>query len=197
MRKSITLRLTLIAMFIAVNVVFNVCSVDAAQYLKISFVYMPCIIAGLLFGPIGGFAVGFLGDFLGSLIFLSGGPYNVLIGISCGLLGLIPGLVRYLPVKDFWKIIISSTICLIVCTAFLSTFALWLMFAASRKTFWAYLIVRIPGQSLVAALNCALIITVYPLLKRAMGKAGLRMGATKKPVLDSGDSGKISGADKV
>ena len=173
MKRSTTFRITTIAMLTALSLVFNIFSISPSNVLKISFIMIPCMLAGLWFGPIDGFIVGAMGDFLGWLMHPDG-AWLPLITLACGLLGLIPGFIRYLKINCYLKIIISTVICLIICTSGLNTFALWLVYASGKKTFWVYLWARLPWQSLVAAGNCILICILYPLLTKALKKYGIK-----------------------
>jgi ECF transporter S component (folate family) len=127
-------------------------------------------LSGYFFGPIAGLLVGGIGDLLGCLL---GGyaPNPILLASSC-LLGLIPGLVRYikLPKKTeklnpYIHIVISYIICTVVCTAFVGSYGLWLMFGNGR-TFWVYMGVRLSTQSVVIALNLAITILIYPMFNK-------------------------------
>lgn len=156
MQLTLSRRLALAAVFTALATIANLFTIDTGlKYFMISFVAVPCFFAGVALGPASGFAVGMLADLIGALIHPLG-PYNILIGISSGMLGLIPGAVfRFLRGNVYLKAAISFALCLILCTAGLNTYALYIMYSKG-KTFFAYLGVRLPFQIIVSAVNCTL-----------------------------------------
>lgn len=166
-----TKKLAYVAVLTAIAIVLNIFSFDIGlpYSLKLSFVALPCFIAGAFLGPIYGFSVGFLGDFLGFLI-RPFGNYIPLIGVATGLLGLLPGLIfRFTKLNDNIKIALSFVLSLIICTAGVNTFALWHYFSGHSKTFWAYLVLRLPFQSIIMVINATLAYTVFfPLKKYVM-----------------------------
>lgn len=172
MKRSTTFRITIIAMLSAICVVLNIFSISPSNVIKISFIMIPCMLAGLWFGPIDGFIVGAVGDFLGWLMHPDG-AWLPLITLASGMLGMIPGFIKYLKINSYLKIIISTALCLVVCTSGLNTFALWLVYAAGKKTFWVYLWARLPWQTLVAAGNCLIICILYPILTPLLSKYGV------------------------
>lgn len=173
---KVTKRIAYTAVLTALATVFNIITFFPVRYCSLSFTAIPCFIAGVVLGPISGFAVGFLGDLLGHLI-MPQGAYMPLIGISSGLFGLIPGLIFLLfNGKDYLKIGISFLLCLVICTVFLNTYNLWLVYSKGTKSFWTYLELRLPFQILVSAVNCFLTSIIY----RELAKAGIIKLATKK-----------------
>lgn len=152
-----TKKIASIAMLTALSVLFNIFSFNTGtKYFQISLIYIPSFIAGGFFGPISGFAVGFLGDLVGGFIHPLG-PYNPLIGLASGVMGLIPGLVfKYLKVNDYIKLAISFVLCLIICTSGLNTLAFYLYYSKG-KTYWALLTARLAVQTPVTALNALIL----------------------------------------
>ena len=162
-----TQKLVYVSVLTAISAALNVLTYYPVSYIAISFTMTVCFTAGILLGAKASFAVGFIGDLIGAIIFPAG-PYNPLICIASGLMGLIPGVIfQYFKGNLYVKTAISALLCLIICTSGLNTFALWLMYGMGRKTFWAYLIVRLPWQVLVAAVNCALCYAILAIFKKA------------------------------
>lgn len=165
-----TARITYIALLTALSTLFNMGTFYPVKYFALSFTAIPCFIAGIMLGPISGFAVGFLGDLLGFLI-APQGPYMPMIAISSGLFGFIPGMIFLLfRFHPHLKILISYILCLLVCTCCLNTLNLWLVYSAGEKTlatFWVYLKIRLPFQIAVCAINWFLTTILYVCLVKA------------------------------
>ncbi len=162
---SHTQKIVYTAVLTALCTVVNSFSYFPVSYISISFVSTVCFIAGFLLGAKGGFAVGFIGDLIGAIVFPAG-AYNPVIGIANGMLGFIPGFIfEHFKGNKYLLVAISSAISLIVCTSGLNTFGLWLIYGMGKKTFWVYLMARLPWQVIVAtgnALLCAGLVTLLP-----------------------------------
>lgn len=164
-----TKKITTISMLTAIAVLFNLYTIfTGVKYFAISFAisftYIPAFVAGAFLGPFSGFTVGFIGDLIAGIIHPFG-PYNAIIGIASGLLGFIPGIVfKFVKGNDTFRLVLSALLCLIICTAGLNTFALYLM-NSKGQTFWAYLIVRLPFQVAVIAINLAAMILIWKPLR--------------------------------
>ncbi len=168
MFKSISYRIAICATFTAIAVVANIFTIDTGlRYFVISLVAIPCFFAGVLLGPIDGFLVGIISDLLGCLIHPIG-PFMPLITLSTGLFGLIPGIIfHYFKRGNIYvKAVISFLLCLLICTAGLNTVACWMMYAKGKKSFFVYLGVRFPFQSIVSAINATLSIALLASLRR-------------------------------
>lgn len=165
-----TVRIAYLALFVALATLFNVGTFVINRYFALSFIGIPCFIAGIMLGPISGFVVGFLGDLLGSII-APQGPYMPMIGIASGLYGFIPGIVFLIfKMKPQIKIAISYLLCLIICTCCLNTVNIWLVYSSGEKTlatFWVYLKIRLPFQIAVAGINWFLTTVLYECLVKA------------------------------
>lgn len=168
MFKSISYRIAICATFTAIAVVANIFTIDTGlRYFVISLVAIPCFFAGVLLGPIDGFLVGIISDLLGCLIHPIG-PFMPLITLSTGLFGLIPGVIFHCFKRGnvYVKAVISFLLCLLICTAGLNTLACWMMYAKGKKTFFVYLGVRFPFQSIVSAINAAVSIVMLISVQR-------------------------------
>jgi ECF transporter S component (folate family) len=179
-------RLAYLAVFVALSTVANGGAVTS-QTSTLSFTYFTAFLAGTALGPFGGFVVGFLGDFLGCLL-VPKGPYLILIGISSGLMGLIPGIVMNLKALDHARsrlsplrgrlltaaaIVFSMGLIALICTTCLNTLSLFLMYSSKAHTLanWLiYLSVRAPLQLPVVALNTAVIVFAFQALERDLKK---------------------------
>lgn len=169
-KLSHTQKIVYTAVFSALSLVANSFSYFPVSYISISVLSTVCFLSGALLGAKSGFLVGFIGDLLGAIIFPAG-AYNPLIGIASGLSGFIPGaLFDYFKGNVYLKAAISFILTLIICTCGLNTLGLYLVYGLGKKTFWAYLIVRLPWQAIVAAGNFALSTAIFGVLKKVLPK---------------------------
>lgn len=157
------------ALFCAISVLLNSTflsfTLTASQ--KVSFTLAWSFLAGVALGPWCGFAVGFLGDLLGSLVFGEGGAYLPLIGIGAGLAGMIPGILfRIRRGNVYVKAAISLVLVFVICTAGFNSLGIYLAFIRGKNTFFAWMIARLPLQAAVTGINFAVEILLSLLLAR-------------------------------
>ncbi len=157
-----TKKLVYTALFTALNVLANIFSIKLFTSNYLSFVYVVCFMAAAYLGILPAAIVAFLGDLIGCFV-APKGEINPLILLSSTLLGLIPALIFKIKNLDLTvKLIIALVICTVVCTSFLNTYALWVMYSSSSKTFWVYLGGRLPFQLVNTFYNGVI---VFALLK--------------------------------
>ena len=161
--------ITYLATFTALTTLANCLSSLVGGTIQITVTYIPCFLAGIFLGPVGGFVAGALGDALGMLI-MPQGAWIPLITLSSGLIGFIPGVIfKYVKIKSATlKLLFGFALCLVVCTAGLNSFAVYLVYMQGKKTFIAFLASRLPVQCLMAAVNfviVAALLKVKPLVK--------------------------------
>ena len=118
-------------------------------------------ISGYLMGGGLGFAAAFIGDLLCGII-SPFGAYNPIIGIGSGLFGLIPGVIfRFSKLNAYLNTIISFITCFIVCSFFVNTLGLSLMYSMTFESLMATL----PLKGVSAAVNlalCIILVNVFP-----------------------------------
>ena len=159
-------KISYIALLSAVSVVLNVLTwTMPGSGFAISFTYIPTFFAGFYFGPGAGFLVGLIGDLLGCVISPKG-AWIPLITLASALMGVIPGLVRYIPLHEKILLVISFLLTYFICSAGVNTFALWFTFARTKKTFLVYLLARLPLQITNMTLNMILTFVLMPLMKK-------------------------------
>ncbi len=172
-RLNSTQRLVYISMLTAICTVANAhLTILVTRGNSLSFTITVCFLAGYLLGARAGFAVGFIGDLIGCIIFPQG-VYLPLMSIASGLYGFIPGLLfSYFDsnkkLNNFVKTVISAFIIYAVCSLALNSVSLWLVY--SSKSFGAYLLTRLPIMSLNAVVNCALCFIIVGILPRILPK---------------------------
>ena len=171
-----------LALITAISVIMNALTLTVpGSGIAISFTYIPNFFAGYFFGPGAGFIVGVLGDVLGCIIWPKG-AWLPLLTLSAGLMGAIPGLVRYLPVKMRWHVLIAYVATYIVCSAGINTFTLWHAYAATKKTFWVYLIGKMPVSIVNMIANLVINFMLMPLFERIISPRIKRKAQTAEGV---------------
>ncbi len=79
------------AMLMAMQTVLSIFSITL-PFIKFSLATLPVVIAGLMFGPVHGFIVGFIGHFIYQMITYGFSLFSVLYALAYGVIGLIAGL---------------------------------------------------------------------------------------------------------
>ncbi len=180
-KLSPTMRLVLTAVFVALSTVINsYATIRIGTQFKLSFILIVYFMSGYILGGGLGFIVGFAGDLLGWFIFPDG-AYNPIIGISNGLLALIPGLLfgigrpfrREISTVEFIvKTVIAYLVGFVVCTVFLSSLGIWLYSSyiqGKYGTLIAWFIYRAGAQILNTLVNAILTALIFIPLKRTRG----------------------------
>lgn len=170
MKKLTTKKIALTGILTALCVIANMFSISVIPNVSfLSLVATVCFLAGVILGAPLGFVVGFLGDLIAGFI-APKGAYNIIIGLSSGLIGFFPGLLYWLFKKKISAITniklriltliaftaLSFLVCFVVCTCGTNSFALWWYYFRAKKAFWVYLAGRIPVQSIISLINLAL-----------------------------------------
>ena len=164
--KITTKKIALMGLFVGLITLANIFTIQIIPpYFVLSFVLTISFLAGLYLGPIEGFIVCILGDLTGCIIHPLG-PFNFLVNLASGIMGLIFGFNK--NKTNIFKILLTFLIVTLICTSGLNTLGLWLMYAVGKKTFFVYLLARLPWQLLNSAVNCTLSISVYEILKRRL-----------------------------
>lgn len=173
---SIAKKAAFAGVFVALMTVANsFLSIDISPSVKISFNYFLSFFCGVIFGPVIGFAICFLGDLLAFLMpVFGGGVYWLPTGICSGLLAFIPGLVFGIIDFDFRGGVFAKTAISVVCTYLFITCGLgalsnyyYVKFVINggeySKAFFVYLGGKILVSSIVSAINYALIFITIPI----------------------------------
>ncbi len=185
-----TKKIVYTALLTALCVVANFLTIPIGNDKFVSLTVCICIIGGVYLGWLSGAAIGFLGDLIAHFIHPYG-AYNLFIGISCAMFGVIAALVfRLNRVGVVVKICITVALCFVVCSCVLNTFGLWLQYIVGvpadfiglwqffaldksgiKKSFWVYLLGRMPLQAINAVVNGALAFAVLKsnLLSKLIG----------------------------
>lgn len=118
--------------------------------IRISFTNVPIILGGMILGPVGGFVVGAVSDFLGAILFPQGAFFPGFV-LSSGLIGLIPALVMKSK-NDFTmkKILIANLLIFALISMGLNTYWLTIML---DKGFLALVPVRLVSSLILTCTN--------------------------------------------
>ena len=169
-------KIAFIGVFTALSIVVNMFSIDVSPSLKISFNYFLCFFCGVIFGPVIGFVICFIGDLLAFLLPLGGGIYWLPTGVCSGLLAFIPGLVfTAIRFKFRGGVYVKTTIAVILMYLFITCglgalsnylYVKYVVYAGKEytKVFWAYLGGKILFSTIVSLVNYALVFGSIPIL---------------------------------
>ena len=159
--KKLSLRgICHLGILVALEVVLNrFCSIQT-PFLKIGFSFVPVMLGGMLYGPVGGAVVGGLGDMAGALLFPFG-PYHPGFSICAAAMGWLYGRFLYLQapanrdrVRLWPNIIVPVAVNCAVLGLLVNT--VWISQLYGSKTYWGWLVSRIPQEVGLAVVKAAL-----------------------------------------
>lgn len=159
--RRITYRAVLVAIALMLKLVGQVFQFGS---FKITFVYLPWIISAIAMGPLGGMAVVFITDLIGTFILSTGGLPLPLILLSNALFGLIMGLAFKIPKIDpRLKLLIGTVAVIFVCTLGISAYALARIYVMPYSV---QFFIRLTTQVPIVILNSLIVGFMFPLLKK-------------------------------
>lgn len=152
MNRTHTRTLVTLALLCAMEIVLaRFCVIWITNSIKITFEAIPILMAGILFGPVAGAAVGAVSDIVGAG-FLSGLGWMPVLTVTPTLMGLLAGLLRPL----LWKRLSLPRLLAVTAPGFILGSMLW-------TTWWlstlygtplpALLAVRVPLYCVIATLD--------------------------------------------
>lgn len=167
--KTSVRTLTVLALLTAMSIIFARVFTISTGFVRFNLGALPVLLAAVLFGPGGGFAVGALADMIGGV--LSGYAINPLITLGAGAVGLVTGLGwRHLPGKNLTlRLGISILLGRFVGSMVINSLALHLFYNYP----WSVLAARIPNALVLSVINT--------LLMRLLLQNRALMRAVKKP----------------
>ena len=176
-------RLCSLALLCAMQIVFaRFLVIPVGDSMRFSLSFIPVVIAARYFGIIGSITVYGLGDFLGAIVFPTGGAFQIGFTITAAVAGLIYGIFlgkecekpfrRLLSFdrKDIIRIVFSALTSQLVCSLFLNSF--WLSFYYGAP-FWVKLTTRIPQAGIMSVLQIMFMILFLDKICSALKKAGV------------------------
>lgn len=146
--------LTLMALLIAMSVVFSRLLTISTGFVRFNLGSLPVLLAGVLFGPWGGLTVGIVADLIGGV--LAGYAINPLISLGAGAIGGVCGLVlprlpQRLPLGV--KLQISVLLGYLTGSVVINSLALRLFYGYA----WSVLAARIPNALVLSVANAVLL----------------------------------------
>ena len=142
--------LTCLALLTAMQIILaRYLVIPVSESLRFSMSFIPVVIAARRFGIIGGMAVYGIGDFLGAIIFPTGGAYFPGFTVTAVVAGAIYGL--FLSKKSgAVRIVLSVLLSQLICTLMMNSY--WLSTLMGSE-FSAIFITRIPQALIMSALQ--------------------------------------------
>ncbi|MCR2033090.1 folate family ECF transporter S component [Anaerofustis stercorihominis] len=158
-----TRKIVFAGLLIAMGIVLKMFEISVTPNFRIGFTTVPTIFSGILLGPIYGFAIGFLSDFIQFVIKSDGGAFHLGFTLTSALYGLIPGLIAMMVKRknielSLKHVVLIVVLCEIICSIILNTAFLIQMYGYAT-------IAMIPQRLIKAVvmifLNSAIIYFLY------------------------------------
>ena len=131
---------------------------------RISLEAIPIILTGVLFGPLAGGMVGFVADFLGSIMTFG---FNPILCVTPVLVGVFSGLLRRVLGKKvtIWKLLLIEVPIFALVYVLWQGYALTLVFGGEHGGFWANYIYRVGTRSVqfgvTVVVDCILVYLMF------------------------------------
>ena len=175
--KKASHKLAYIAVMTAFSVVANMFFEFKFMDVQFSLTIAVSAFAGILLGPLLGFAACFLGDLVGFLYNSGGFAYMPWIGLSMALTSAFAGIAYNLLENDkgwicFLSGVLVCVLSLFVCTIGINTTAFWLLYSPTTP-YGTYLVARLfaKGQIFNCLFNYVFILVGAPILKKLLYKS--------------------------
>lgn len=169
--KGYSQKIAYIAVMTAFVVVSNMFFEFKLMDTQFSLTICVSAVAGMILGPLFGFAAAFLGDLAGFLYNSGGFAYMPWIGLSMGFTAafsgaLIGGINGEVKRSLYLRIGLVCLLVFAVCTVGINTTAFWILY--SKVSYGKYLFARlfVQGQIWNSVFNSVLLFVVVPTLKR-------------------------------
>ena len=146
--------LTILALLIAMSIVFSRVFSISTGFLRFNLGSLPVLLAAVLYGPGAGFAVGAIADIIGGV--LSGYAINPLITLGAGAIGFVAGLAwQRLPENWSLNLRLGCGVLLghAVGSMVITSLALRIFYGYA----WSVLAVRIPNALILSVVNTVLL----------------------------------------
>ena len=140
-KKTSARTLTMLALLVAMSIVFSRVLSISTGFVRFNLGSLPVLLAGIVFGPGAGFAVGALADMIGGV--LAGYAINPLIALGAAAIGLVGGLLcQKLPhaLRLGQRLLLSVLAAHVVGSIVINSLALRIFYGYA----WSVLAARIP-----------------------------------------------------
>ena len=152
-------KMVLIALLVALNIVLvRFASINLGPLLRINFGFITIVIMGMLFGPRSAALGAALADFIGAIVFPTGGAYFPGFTLSALATGYIYGKMLYGHKLSISRIVLSNLLVILIVQLFLNP--LWLSLITG-KAFMVLISARVIKSFLMLPIESALIMVTY------------------------------------
>ena len=152
-------KMVLIALLVALNIVLvRFASINLGPLLRINFGFITIVIMGMLFGPRSAALGAALADFIGAIVFPTGGAYFPGFTLSALATGYIYGKMLYGHKLSISRIVLSNLLVILIVQLFLNP--LWLSLITG-KAFMVLISARVIISFLMLPIESALIMVTY------------------------------------
>ena len=151
--KNSTRTLTVLALLIAMSIVFSRVLSISTGFVRFNLGSLPVLLAGIVFGPGAGFAVGALADMIGGI--LAGYAINPLIALGAASIGLVGGWLWQTlhTLRLGQRLLLSVVAAHVVGSIIINSLALHIFYGYA----WSVLAARIPNALILTAVNTVLL----------------------------------------
>ena len=151
--KNSTRTLTVLALLIAMSIVLSWVLSISTGFVRFNLGSLPVLLAGIVFGPGAGFAVGALADIIGGI--LAGYAINPLITLGAASIGLVGGwLWQTLHILRLGQRLLLSVVAAhVVGSIVINSLALHIFYGYA----WSVLAARVPNALILTAVNTVLL----------------------------------------
>ena len=151
--KNSTRTLTVLALLIAMSIVFSRVLSISTGFVRFNLGSLPVLLAGIVFGPGAGFAVGALADMIGGI--LAGYAINPLITLGAASIGLVGGWLWQTlhTLRLGQRLLLSVVAAHVVGSIVINSLALHIFYGYA----WSVVAARIPNALVLTAVNTVLL----------------------------------------
>lgn len=152
-------KLVLIALLVALNIILvRFASINLGPLLRINFGFITIVIMGILFGPVSAALGAAVADFIGAIVFPTGGAYFPGFTLSALVTGFIYGKMLYGHKLSISRIVISNLLVILIVQLFLNP--LWLSML-SGKAFIVLISARVIKSFVMLPIESLIIMATY------------------------------------
>ena len=152
--KNSTRTLTVLALLIAMSIVFSRVLSISTGFVRFNLGSLPVLLAGIVFGPGAGFAVGALADMIGGI--LAGYAINPLITLGAASIGLVGGWLWQTlshTLRLGQRLLLSVVAAHVVGSIIINSLTLHIFYGYA----WSVLAARVPNALILTAVNTVLL----------------------------------------